>query len=98
MFVLNFCLTIGIWSYFTSIFAGSLFSTGIIEGEVVEEGDNTSGVQNRAHLRRVFKVMLVLSTNKIALWVSRHELKIINLKPHLSDESSSNSEEEETKC
>ena len=50
MFVLNFCLTTGIWSYFTSIFAGYLFSTGIIEGEVVEEGDNTSGIQNRAHL------------------------------------------------
>merc|ERR1711893_183102 len=50
MFVLNFCLTTGIWSYFTSVFAGYLFSTGIIEGEVVEEGDNTSGIQNRAHL------------------------------------------------
>ena len=49
MFVLNFCLTTGIWSYFTSVFAGYLFSTGIIEGEVVEE-DNTSGIQNRAHL------------------------------------------------
>jgi len=63
--VLNFCLTLGIWSYFVSIFAGLLFSAGVIEGEIVEEGDNTSGVQNRAHL---------------------------------SDESSSNSDEEETKC
>lgn len=42
-----------------------LFTGGVIEGEIVEEGDNTSGVQNRAHL---------------------------------SDESSSNSDEEETKC
>ena len=65
IFVLNFCLTLGIWSYFVSIFTGMLFTGGVIEGEIVEEGDNTSGVQNRAHL---------------------------------SDESSSNSDEEETKC